>query len=196
MESDSEMVALPLLPTPIESNYRACTIPYRFPSDNPRKATPTEISWIDLFSNSIPSFKFASLSRDSVLHFMFKLWFLWSRKLIYLWNYSDFGFYPSIRSICSILVLRLLWLFMNLGFVTSWRNSDCLLTFIGNNRNSDPTNLKIQTFNVLKLFCLIFFAGNVQRAIQPFQMLLFELKSLPKGIFFFFCVLTCVFIVA
>ncbi|CAB80253.1 putative protein [Arabidopsis thaliana] len=51
------MVALPLLPTPIESNYRACTIPYRFPSDNPRKATPTEISWIDLFSNSIPSFK-------------------------------------------------------------------------------------------------------------------------------------------
>jgi uncharacterized protein with ATP-grasp and redox domains len=57
MESDSEMVALPLLPTPIESNYRACTIPYRFPSDNPRKATPTEISWIDLFSNSIPSFK-------------------------------------------------------------------------------------------------------------------------------------------
>ncbi|CAH2076669.1 unnamed protein product, partial [Thlaspi arvense] len=57
MESDSEMVALPLLPTPIESNYRACTIPYRFPSDNPKKATPTEISWIDLFLNSIPSFK-------------------------------------------------------------------------------------------------------------------------------------------
>lgn len=57
MESDSEMVAFPLLPTPIESNYRACTIPYRFPSDNPRKATPTEISWIDLFANSIPSFK-------------------------------------------------------------------------------------------------------------------------------------------
>lgn len=58
MESDSEMVAFPLLPTPIESNYRASTIPYRFPSDNPRKATPTEISWIDLFLNSIPSFKF------------------------------------------------------------------------------------------------------------------------------------------
>uniref|UniRef100_A0A1J3E4C0 Damage-control phosphatase ARMT1-like metal-binding domain-containing protein n=1 Tax=Noccaea caerulescens TaxID=107243 RepID=A0A1J3E4C0_NOCCA len=57
MESDSEMVAFPLLPTPIESNYRASTIPYRFPSDNPRKATPTEISWIDLFLNSIPSFK-------------------------------------------------------------------------------------------------------------------------------------------
>ena len=58
MESDSVMVPFPLLPVPIESNYRACTIPYRFPSDNPRKATPTEISWIDLFSNSIPSFKF------------------------------------------------------------------------------------------------------------------------------------------
>ncbi|EOX98924.1 hypothetical protein QUC31_014896 [Theobroma cacao] len=57
MESDSEMVAFPLLTTPIESNYRACTIPYRFPSDNPRKATPTEIAWIDLFRNSIPSFK-------------------------------------------------------------------------------------------------------------------------------------------
>ncbi|XP_004290081.1 PREDICTED: uncharacterized protein At2g17340-like [Fragaria vesca subsp. vesca] len=57
MESASELVAFPLLTTPIESNYRACTIPYRFPSDNPRKPTPTEIAWIDLFLNSIPSFK-------------------------------------------------------------------------------------------------------------------------------------------
>ncbi|KAM7258013.1 hypothetical protein ACFE04_013754 [Oxalis oulophora] len=57
MESDSEMVPFPLLLTPIESNYRACTIPYRFPSDNPKKATPTELSWINLFLNSIPSFK-------------------------------------------------------------------------------------------------------------------------------------------
>ncbi|KAK2665748.1 hypothetical protein Ddye_004322 [Dipteronia dyeriana] len=57
MESDSEMVALPLLSTPIESNYRACTIPYRFPSDNPKKPTPTEIAWINLFLNSVPSFK-------------------------------------------------------------------------------------------------------------------------------------------
>ncbi|XP_070670619.1 damage-control phosphatase At2g17340-like isoform X2 [Malus domestica] len=38
-------------------NYRACTIPYRFPSDNPRKPTPTELSWIDLLYNSTPSFK-------------------------------------------------------------------------------------------------------------------------------------------
>ncbi|KAF8101071.1 hypothetical protein N665_0210s0007 [Sinapis alba] len=66
MESDSVMVPLPLIPIPIESNYRACTIPYRFPSDNPRKATPTEISWIDLFSNSIPSFKERAESDTSV----------------------------------------------------------------------------------------------------------------------------------
>ncbi|KAG2706261.1 hypothetical protein I3760_05G095800 [Carya illinoinensis] len=58
MESASEMVAFPLLPTPIEANYRACTIPYRFPSDNPRKATPSELLWIDLFLYSIPSFKY------------------------------------------------------------------------------------------------------------------------------------------
>ncbi|KAK6916837.1 Damage-control phosphatase ARMT1-like, metal-binding domain [Dillenia turbinata] len=57
MESASEMVAFPLLVTPIETNYRACTIPYRFPSDNPRKPTPTELAWIDLFLNSIPSFR-------------------------------------------------------------------------------------------------------------------------------------------
>ncbi|XP_062176515.1 damage-control phosphatase At2g17340-like [Alnus glutinosa] len=57
MEGASELVAFPLLTTPIESNYRACTIPYRFPSDNPRKPTPAELAWIDLFRNSISSFK-------------------------------------------------------------------------------------------------------------------------------------------
>nr|1XFI_A Chain A, unknown protein [Arabidopsis thaliana]2Q40_A Chain A, Protein At2g17340 [Arabidopsis thaliana] len=56
-ESDSEMVPFPQLPMPIENNYRACTIPYRFPSDDPKKATPNEISWINVFANSIPSFK-------------------------------------------------------------------------------------------------------------------------------------------
>lgn len=65
MESLSELVEFPLLQTPIDSHYRACTIPYRFPSDNPRKPTPTEISWIDLFLNSIPSFKYASFSSFS-----------------------------------------------------------------------------------------------------------------------------------
>ncbi|PNY12055.1 pantothenate kinase 4 [Trifolium pratense] len=66
MESASELVEFPLLLTPIDSHYRACTIPYRFPSDNPRKPTPTEISWIDLFLNSIPSFKKRAESDTSV----------------------------------------------------------------------------------------------------------------------------------
>ncbi|XP_021713863.1 uncharacterized protein At2g17340-like [Chenopodium quinoa] len=63
MESSSEMVPFPLL---IESNYRACTIPYRFPNDNPKKPTPTEISWINLFANSIPSFKQRAESDNTV----------------------------------------------------------------------------------------------------------------------------------
>ncbi|CAO2814791.1 unnamed protein product [Amaranthus hypochondriacus] len=63
MESSSEMAAFPLL---IESNYRACTIPYRFPNDNPKKPTPTEIAWINLFANSIPSFKERAESDDTV----------------------------------------------------------------------------------------------------------------------------------
>ncbi|RWV85103.1 hypothetical protein GW17_00053130 [Ensete ventricosum] len=62
MESSSPTVPFPLLQTPIESKYRVCTIPYRFPSDNPRKATPVEIQWIDLFLNSVPSFRFAFLA--------------------------------------------------------------------------------------------------------------------------------------
>ena len=57
MESSSPSVPFPLLQAPVESTYRACTIPYRFTSDNPRKATPVEIQWIDLFLNSVPSFK-------------------------------------------------------------------------------------------------------------------------------------------
>ncbi|KAL3843307.1 hypothetical protein ACJIZ3_000710 [Penstemon smallii] len=63
MESSGEMVALPVL---LESNYRACTIPYRFPSDNPKKPTPTELSWINLFSNSIHSFRKRAESDDTV----------------------------------------------------------------------------------------------------------------------------------
>ncbi|KAA8546189.1 hypothetical protein F0562_020917 [Nyssa sinensis] len=67
MESSCELVPFPLLTTPIESNYRACTIPYRFPSDNPRKPTPTELSWIDLFLNSIPSFRKRAESDETVV---------------------------------------------------------------------------------------------------------------------------------
>ncbi|KAF1885243.1 hypothetical protein Lal_00029132 [Lupinus albus] len=66
MESLSEVIEFPLLQTPIDSHYRASTIPYRFPSDNPRKSTPTELSWILLFLNSIPSFKKRAESDTSV----------------------------------------------------------------------------------------------------------------------------------
>ncbi|XP_050132883.1 damage-control phosphatase At2g17340-like [Malus sylvestris] len=51
---------------PIEFNYRACTIPYKFPSNNPRKPTPTKLSWIDLFYNSTPSFKKRAESDASI----------------------------------------------------------------------------------------------------------------------------------
>ncbi|KAL6496781.1 hypothetical protein OROHE_027313 [Orobanche hederae] len=63
MESCGEMVALPVL---VESNYRACTIPYRFPSDDPKKPTPTELSWINLFAKSISSFRKRAESDDTV----------------------------------------------------------------------------------------------------------------------------------
>ncbi|KAJ0988124.1 hypothetical protein J5N97_006480 [Dioscorea zingiberensis] len=66
MESSSPSVPFPLLQTPIESKYRACTIPYRFPEDNPRRATPIEIQWIDLFLNSVPSFKQRAENDSSV----------------------------------------------------------------------------------------------------------------------------------
>ncbi|KAM0899461.1 hypothetical protein ACQ4PT_021318 [Festuca glaucescens] len=57
MESSSPRVPFPLLQAPAESTYRACTMQYRFPSDDPRKATPLEIQWIDLYLKSVPSFK-------------------------------------------------------------------------------------------------------------------------------------------
>lgn len=63
MESSGELVTFPLL---VESNYRACTIPYRFPSDNPHKPTPTELAWIELFLNSIPSFRDRAESDNSL----------------------------------------------------------------------------------------------------------------------------------
>ncbi|KFK40120.1 hypothetical protein AALP_AA3G333000 [Arabis alpina] len=57
------MIPFPLLQT----NYKACTIPYRLPSDNPKIATATEISWINVFANSIPSFKKRAESDTTVL---------------------------------------------------------------------------------------------------------------------------------
>lgn len=66
MESSSAMVPFPLLTTPIESTYRPCTIPYRFASDSPRKATPAEVAWIDVFRKSIASFRKHAELDDSV----------------------------------------------------------------------------------------------------------------------------------
>lgn len=63
MERSGELVHFPLLMT---SNYRACTIPYRSPSDNPTNTTPTELSWINVFMNSIPSFRKRAESDDTV----------------------------------------------------------------------------------------------------------------------------------
>ena len=63
MENTSPAVPFPLLQTPIESEYRCCTIPYRFSSDNPRKATPVELQWIEVFLNSVPSFRSMHLQR-------------------------------------------------------------------------------------------------------------------------------------
>ncbi|MCE5165693.1 hypothetical protein HAX54_011665, partial [Datura stramonium] len=63
METSEELVPFPLL---MISTYGACTIPYRFPSDNPTKATPTELSWIQVFKNSIPSFRKRAENDDTV----------------------------------------------------------------------------------------------------------------------------------
>jgi len=92
MESASELVEFPLLLTPIDSHYRACTIPYRFPSDNPRKPTPTEISWIDLFLNSIPSFKFV-LSPSPFFFSLKNILFLYPIRSV-----SSLSPYPFARS--------------------------------------------------------------------------------------------------
>ncbi|KAF3785448.1 Uncharacterized protein EJ110_NYTH27435, partial [Nymphaea thermarum] len=66
MEPSSPLVPFPLLTTPVESTYRPCTIPYRFPSDDTRKATPTELEWIELFRKSIPSFRKRAAEDTSV----------------------------------------------------------------------------------------------------------------------------------
>lgn len=57
MESTAELVEFPLLKQWVDYTYRPCTIPWRFPSDKPHQATPTEILWIELFRKSIPSFR-------------------------------------------------------------------------------------------------------------------------------------------
>lgn len=57
MESTSSPVPFPLLATRVDYSYRPCTIPYRFPSDSPHQATPTELLWIHVFRKSIDSLR-------------------------------------------------------------------------------------------------------------------------------------------
>ncbi|KAL9244911.1 hypothetical protein vseg_018625 [Gypsophila vaccaria] len=66
MESSATMVGFPQLTPPIDSTYKACTISYRFPSDNPNITTPSELSWITLYASSIPSFKKRAESDETV----------------------------------------------------------------------------------------------------------------------------------
>ncbi|XP_057426815.1 damage-control phosphatase At2g17340-like [Lotus japonicus] len=61
--STSKLVRFPLLKN---DNYTASTIPWRFPSDDPHIPTPTELSWINLLLNTIPSFKKRAESDTSV----------------------------------------------------------------------------------------------------------------------------------
>ncbi|XP_061339020.1 damage-control phosphatase At2g17340-like isoform X2 [Gastrolobium bilobum] len=63
MESTSQLVPFPLL---LNTNYKASTIPWRFPSDDPHVTTPTELSWINLLLNLIPSYKKRAESDTSV----------------------------------------------------------------------------------------------------------------------------------
>ncbi|RDX78762.1 hypothetical protein CR513_40914, partial [Mucuna pruriens] len=63
MESSSQLVRFPLLK---DDNYIASTITWRFPSDDPRTPTPTELSWINLLLNTIPTFKKHAESDTSV----------------------------------------------------------------------------------------------------------------------------------
>ncbi|XP_043713470.1 damage-control phosphatase At2g17340-like isoform X5 [Telopea speciosissima] len=66
LERAPALVRFPLLMTPNGSNYKACTIPYRFPSDNLWKLTPTEETWIDVFLKSVPSFRKRAESDSTV----------------------------------------------------------------------------------------------------------------------------------
>jgi len=57
--SRSQLVRFPLLMDDTDTTkYSACTIPWRFSSDDPRVVTPTELSWINLLHSGIPSYKY------------------------------------------------------------------------------------------------------------------------------------------
>ncbi|KAL8154482.1 damage-control phosphatase At2g17340-like [Apium graveolens] len=64
MEKSGEMVGFPLLLD--TDKYEACTITYRLPRDHLNQLTPTELSWIHVFLNSVPSFKKRAETDDTV----------------------------------------------------------------------------------------------------------------------------------
>ncbi|GAU43597.1 hypothetical protein TSUD_27990 [Trifolium subterraneum] len=65
--STSKFVRFPLLVDDTDTtNYKACTIPWRFPSDEATVPTPTELSWIDHLFSCIPSYKMRAESDTSV----------------------------------------------------------------------------------------------------------------------------------
>ncbi|XP_024629497.1 damage-control phosphatase At2g17340 [Medicago truncatula] len=65
--STPQLVRFPLLMDDSDTtNYSACTIPWRLPSDDPKVPTPTELSWINLFCSGIPSYKKRAASDTSV----------------------------------------------------------------------------------------------------------------------------------
>nr|ACU19479.1 unknown [Glycine max] len=61
--SQPQLVPFPLL---MNGNYTASTIPWRLPSDDPSIPTPIELSWLNLFLNTIPTFKKHAESDTSV----------------------------------------------------------------------------------------------------------------------------------
>ncbi|XP_068490973.1 damage-control phosphatase At2g17340-like isoform X1 [Phaseolus vulgaris] len=63
MGSTSQLVPFPSL---ANEKYTASTIPWRFPSDDPHIPTSTELSWINLLHNTIPTFKKHAESDASV----------------------------------------------------------------------------------------------------------------------------------
>ncbi|KEH42821.1 hypothetical protein MtrunA17_Chr1g0188221 [Medicago truncatula] len=65
--SRSQLVRFPLLMDDTDTTkYSACTIPWRFASDDPCVVTPTELSWINLLHSGIPSYKKRAESDTSV----------------------------------------------------------------------------------------------------------------------------------
>ncbi|GAU43596.1 hypothetical protein TSUD_27980 [Trifolium subterraneum] len=65
--STSKFVRFPLLVGDTDTtNYTACTIPWRFPADDPTVPTPTELSWINLLFSALIRYRKRAESDTSV----------------------------------------------------------------------------------------------------------------------------------